>query len=93
MVIYSEVAKDGRVTIPVAFRKDLDIHKGDKLAFRQENGILEILTQEQLLEEARAVVREAVPEGVSLVDELIAERRREAAKEEQEFADREKVFM
>lgn len=84
MVIYSEVAKDGRVTIPISFRKELSIDKGDTLAFRQENGVLEILTQKQLLKEAQAIVREYVPEGVSLVDELIAERQEEARRELEE---------
>ena len=86
MIIYSEVAKDGRVTIPIAFRKEFDIRKGDKLAFRQDNGVLEILTQDQLLEEAQAAVRQFVPENVSLTEELFTERKREALQEEQEFA-------
>jgi vacuolar-type H+-ATPase subunit H len=34
------------------------------------------------VERARAIVRKYVPEGVSLVDELIADRRREAEEED-----------
>ena len=39
------------------------------------------------IEKARRTVRQRVPEGVSLVDELIRERREEAAREEREFAE------
>ena len=38
------------------------------------------------IERARRIVRRRVPEGVSLVDELIRERREEAAREGREFA-------
>lgn len=90
MVIYSEVAKDGRVTIPIVFRKELSIDKGDKLAFRQENGVLEILTQEQLIKEAQSIVRSYVPENVSLVDDLIKGRRSEVQRELEDFEQHQK---
>jgi len=49
----------------------------------QESG-LRIVSQRQLMREAKALLSKYVPEGVSLADELIAERRREAAKKEAE---------
>ncbi|NEQ47573.1 MAG: hypothetical protein F6K00_30130 [Leptolyngbya sp. SIOISBB] len=76
-----EMNKDGRVTIPIGFRREIDMENGGKLTLRQEDGVLKILTQQQLLEDARAAVNEFVPVGVSLVDELLAERQREAEKE------------
>jgi hypothetical protein len=46
-----------------------------------EEGALVLETREQGLRRARALVRKYIPEGVSLSDELIAERRAEAARE------------
>ena len=60
------------------------MEKGDAITFRTENGVLQILTKQQILEEARAAVREFVPDEVSLTEELFAMRREELAKEQQE---------
>jgi hypothetical protein len=46
-----------------------------------EQGSLVVETREQGLRRARALMRKYIPEGVSLSDELIAERRTEAARE------------
>jgi hypothetical protein len=45
------------------------------------DGALRVRTMEQVIKEVQASVRQYVPEGVSLVDELIADRRAEAAAE------------
>ena len=44
-------------------------------------GSLVVETREQGLRRARALMRKYIPEGVNLSDELIAERRTEAARE------------
>ncbi|MBX3550159.1 MAG: AbrB/MazE/SpoVT family DNA-binding domain-containing protein [Xanthobacteraceae bacterium] len=72
---------DGRVVIPAAFREALGIGEGDTLFARVENGEINLLTPSGVMRRVNAMAREFVPEGVSLADELIAERRREAAEE------------
>lgn len=71
----------GRIIIPAALRERYDLNEGDTLVVRPgEDGVV----VEPLLaavKRAQAMVREFVPEGVSLVDELIEERRKEAEKE------------
>ena len=47
-----------------------------------ENMVAE--TKEQGLQRARALVRRFIPEGVNLSDELIADRRVEAAREDRQ---------
>jgi AbrB family looped-hinge helix DNA binding protein len=69
---------DGRVVIPAAFRETLGLGEGDTLFARIENGEIHLLTSAAVMRRVNAMVREFVPEGVSLVDELIEERRREA---------------
>jgi antitoxin PrlF len=67
--------------IPASFRKALGIHAGDEVVLRIEAGELRLSTLKMSIERARQLVRRHVKPGTSLVDELIAERRREASRE------------
>jgi AbrB family looped-hinge helix DNA binding protein len=75
------INENGRVVIPAPFRKALGISPGDEIILRLEGDELRITTLKRRLERAQRHVRKYVKPGVSLVDELIAERR-EAAKRE-----------
>ena len=81
MEVSAELYKGGRITIPVQIRNLFNMHGGDQLTFRVEDNAITVLTEAQLLAEARAALRADVCADHSLVDELIAERRAEAAKE------------
>jgi len=78
---FVRVNENGRVVIPASYRKALGIKAGDKVILRMEDGELRITTMKRRLERAQRRVRQYVKPGVSLADELIAERR-EAAKRE-----------
>jgi AbrB family looped-hinge helix DNA binding protein len=75
------VNENGRLVIPAAFRSALGINPGDKVVLRIENDELRITTLRQRIAQAQRLVRKHVKPGVSLVDELLAERRAEARKE------------
>ena len=75
------VNENGRVVIPASFRKALGIQAGDEVVLRMEDDELRITTMKRRIERAQRRARQYVKPGVSLVDELIAERR-EAAKRE-----------
>ncbi|MGA7077580.1 MAG: AbrB/MazE/SpoVT family DNA-binding domain-containing protein [Terriglobales bacterium] len=75
------VNQNGRVVIPASYRKALGIKAGDEVILRMEDDELRITTMKRRLERARRRIRQYVKPGVSLADELIAERR-EAAKRE-----------
>jgi len=68
------------VVIPAAFRDALGLKANEVLFARVENGEIHLLTATAAMRRAQAIVRQFVPEGVSLVDELIEERRRGAAR-------------
>src|SRR2546427_12783860 len=78
------VNENGRVVIPASFRRALGIKAGDEILLRMEDDELRITTMKKRIERARRLVRKYVKPGVSLVDELIADRRREAAREAQD---------
>jgi len=73
--------ENGRVVIPASFRKALGIEAGDEVILRLEDDELRITTMERRIRSAQSMVRKYVKPGVSLVDELIADRRREAKHE------------
>ncbi len=75
------VNQNGRVVIPASYRKALGIKVGDEVILRMEDDELRITTMKRRIERAQRRIRQYVKPGVSLADELIAERR-EAAKRE-----------
>jgi hypothetical protein len=62
-------------------RAAMGVGEGDMLSGRIIDGELRLLSKEAAVRKAQELVRQYIPEGVSLVDELIEERRAEAARE------------
>lgn len=75
-----QLADDGRIVIPAQYRTALGLKGGDNLLLRLEDGTLRIVTPNQVIRSAQELVRQYVPEGRSLVEELFEERRGEAAR-------------
>ena len=83
--VWAQVGPDGRVVIPAAYRGLLGIEGGGHLFMVLEGGEVRLMGRDGALRRAQELVAKYVPEGVSLVDEFLAERRREAEREDQEF--------
>ena len=80
--VKTRVEAGGRVVIPAEFRKQSGIKPGDIVMLQWSGpGALSVLTFDEITRRVQKSVRQYVPEGVSLVDELIEERRAEAAGE------------
>ena len=75
----ARMTENGRVVIPASFRKAMGIEAGDEVVLRLEDNELHITTLKQRLERAQQRVRRYVKPGISLVDDLIRERREAAA--------------
>ena len=75
------VGPNGEVVLPVPVLEALGLRPGMALAARIENGELRLYTIAEAVRRAQDLMRSVVPAGVSLVDELIAERREEARRE------------
>ena len=78
------VDSDLCIVVPSTLSEALGLKAGDVLFARVENGEIHLLTPAAAARRAQAIVREFVPEGVSLVDELLEDRRREVEAERQE---------
>jgi len=75
------VNENGRVVIPASFRQALGINPGDEVVLRVEDDELRITTMKHRIERAKRLVRRHIKPGTSLVDDLIAERRKAAKRE------------
>ncbi len=78
MEIRTQLTKNGRILLPVRFRKALDLQPADELILRLEEDSIQVLPVHQAVIQAQDLVKKYVPQGTSLVDELIKTRRQEA---------------
>ncbi|MCH8185069.1 MAG: AbrB/MazE/SpoVT family DNA-binding domain-containing protein [Chloroflexi bacterium] len=79
--IKTKIGEGGRVVVPAKYRKALDLKPGDDVILVLEDGEVRITTLPRVIQRAQEMVRRYNPEGRSLVDELIQERRDEANRE------------
>jgi bifunctional DNA-binding transcriptional regulator/antitoxin component of YhaV-PrlF toxin-antitoxin module len=79
-----EMDRHGRILIPAAIQQAMRVGAGDVLFLQCRKGELRIQSRMQRIAKTQALVRQYVPAGVSLVDELIAERRAKAKREDAE---------
>jgi len=75
------VNENGRIVIPATFRKALGIEVGDEIVLRLQDNELRITTRRQRIQRAQERARKYLKPGTSLVQELLAERRRAAEHE------------
>jgi AbrB family looped-hinge helix DNA binding protein len=75
------VAEGGRIVIPAGFRKALGIRPGDKVILQLEKDELRVYSRSEAVRRLQEEVARVVPKGVSLVQQLIQDRRKEAARE------------
>jgi len=77
----TRLGEKGRFVIPAAMRQALGVDTGGVLDLRLIDGELRISSIRSRIQRVQARARQIIPPGVSLADELSAERR-EAAKHE-----------
>lgn len=68
----------GRIVIPVRMRQEMGIESGSELVMALENGVLTLVSKKSARQGARAAVKRLVPAGVSLSEQLMADRRQDA---------------
>ncbi|QTD46083.1 AbrB/MazE/SpoVT family DNA-binding domain-containing protein [Ottowia testudinis] len=80
------ISDNGRVLVPAALREELGFKPGTRIYAEVKDGSLVLTSASQRTAQRRAyfadlMKRLNVPEDASLVDEFIAERRAEAARD------------
>lgn len=77
----AKIGDNGRLVIPSQLRRELGLKDGDEVILRAEDGDLRVSTVRAAFERVRRLVSRHVPPEVDLVQDLIEERKREAALE------------
>ncbi len=78
-IFHARIEADGRIQLPLQVLEQLGFETGKDVELEVENKSLRVtLSRAERLKKAQALVRKYVPEDVSLVNELIEDRRREA---------------
>jgi len=80
-IFKTKITEDGRVVIPPEYLQELGLQPEDKIIMQLKESEIIIFPPDRAIERAQAWVRSFIPEGHSLVDELIAERREESRSE------------
>jgi AbrB family looped-hinge helix DNA binding protein len=80
-----KLGEAGRLVIPAALRREMGVEPGDDLLLQVEAGELRVIGRLQAIRRAQAEAQQLKKPGESVVDELIAEREAEAAREAGEY--------
>jgi bifunctional DNA-binding transcriptional regulator/antitoxin component of YhaV-PrlF toxin-antitoxin module len=75
------VDRQGRVVLPVDLRKELGVDGGGQVTVAIDGGVVHLDSRRLAIRRMQRELRELLPEGVSLSEELIADRRAEARRE------------
>ena len=81
----ASLSANGRIVIPAAIREELGFAPGDTLLMDVEDGVLHIESYPARIRRIQREFAQYIDPGRSLADELIAERRAEARREDEEF--------
>jgi AbrB family looped-hinge helix DNA binding protein len=81
----TRISPNGRIVIPAAIRQLLGVKPGDPVLMEVEDGILRIESYPTMIARVQRELAQYIKPGVSLADELIAERREEARREQEEL--------
>lgn len=72
------IGKNGRLAIPAKITKKLGLKSGDEVLVSMAGGEIRIVPRNKSIQQAQEIVRRYIPEGRSLAEELIDNRRQEA---------------
>ena len=83
---YVALGQAGRFVIPAAMRAAMGVTEGDRIMVALEGNVVKLESQKSVLRRIQAECKAFAIPGTSVVDELIADRRREAAQEDADAA-------
>jgi AbrB family looped-hinge helix DNA binding protein len=83
--VRTKLAPNGRIVIPAAIRDELGLKPGESLLMEVEDGVLRIESYRARIRRIQDEFAHLVKPGRLASDELIAERRREALLEMEDF--------
>jgi AbrB family looped-hinge helix DNA binding protein len=83
--VYGKINQNGRIVIPAALRRQMGIKAGESVLMEVEDGVLRMESHRARIRRIQQEFAQYIRPGVLASDELIAERREEARREEEEM--------
>ena len=80
-----KLGEGGRLVIPAAMREALGVKPGDDIALEIVDGELRVKSYISVIKDIQARVKALVPPGVDIVEDFLAERRKEQRRSEGRF--------
>ena len=77
----AKIVEGGKLVIPATFRREMGIAPGDTVIVELDEGELRVRSLPSAIRRVQERMRELNPDGRILSEELIADRRAEAARE------------
>ena len=77
----AKLGENGRVVIPAPFRKALGLRAGDEVLLELGDDEVRVLPANAAVARAQRLVRKYIAPDVKLVDDLIADRRKDSERE------------
>jgi AbrB family looped-hinge helix DNA binding protein len=81
----TRLTANGRIVIPAPIREQMGAQPGDWLCWDFADGVLRLETYPTRIQRIQSELAKYIPAGASLVDELLADRREEVRREEEEL--------
>ncbi len=78
----THIDKHGRIVIPAEYRKELGVECGDKVLLHMRDGRLEVYTLDNAIKRTQERMKKLTGGRTGLVDEFLADRRREWGEED-----------
>jgi AbrB family looped-hinge helix DNA binding protein len=79
--VSAKIEKSGRILIPAAIRRQLNLKEGSEVLLRVDETGIQMSTRQQALTRIHERLRRYIPENRVLSEELILERRADAKKD------------
>ena len=76
--LWTTIDKHGRVVVPASVREQLNLLPGTRIRVWVEDGTLKMMTLEEGIKQAQAIVRQITGGRPGILDEFLAERRRDS---------------
>ncbi len=86
MTFHAKIIAGGKISLPAELRRALDLKDGDTITIEHDGVSFTGMSHEQRIKRLQAQFAPYVVPGVSVVDELIADRRAEAARDDADYA-------
>ncbi|MBN1369815.1 MAG: AbrB/MazE/SpoVT family DNA-binding domain-containing protein [Dehalococcoidaceae bacterium] len=77
----TKIHEGGRLVIPAPYRKAMGLKPGDEVLVFMEEGEIRVVSLRQSIQQAQGFIKCYNPEGRTLSEELLKDRREEASRE------------